>query len=35
LIQVPKSKLAAEPNPPLDQFNPQRHLPTGSGTDPH
>ena len=30
LIQVPKSKFAAEPNPPLDLFNPQRHLPTGS-----
>src|SRR5713101_9816943 len=26
LIQVPKSKFAAEPNPPLDLFNPQRHF---------
>src|SRR6266849_4403332 len=25
LIQVPKSKFAAEPNPPLGSFNPQRH----------
>ncbi len=32
LIQVTNSKFAAEPNPPLDQFNPQRHLLTGSGT---
>jgi hypothetical protein len=31
LIQVPKSKFAAQPNPPLDAFNPQRHLPTSSG----
>src|SRR5713226_8567260 len=35
LIQVPKSKFAAKPNPPLDLFNPQRHLLIGSGTDPH
>ena len=33
LIQVPKSKFAAEPNPPWDLFNPQRHLLIGSGTD--
>ena len=33
LIQVPKSKFAAEPNPPLDLFNPQRHLLVGSGTN--
>jgi len=26
LIQVPKSKFAAEPNPPLGSFNPQRHF---------
>src|ERR1700681_2798946 len=26
LIQVPNSKFAAEPNPPLDPFNPQRHF---------
>ena len=33
LIQVPNSKFTAKPNPPLDLFNPQRHLLTGSGTD--
>src|ERR1700688_1571386 len=27
LIQVPNSQFAAEPNPPLDPFNPQRHFP--------
>jgi hypothetical protein len=32
LIQVPKSKFAAEPNPPFEPFNPQRHLLIGSGT---
>jgi hypothetical protein len=26
VIQVPKSKFAAEPNPPLGLLNPQRHL---------
>jgi hypothetical protein len=26
LIQLPNPKFAAEPNPPLDQFNPQRHF---------
>jgi hypothetical protein len=34
LIQLPNSKFAAEPNPPLDQFNPQRHfLPAPEDSD--
>jgi hypothetical protein len=33
LIQVPNSKLAAEPKSPLDPFNPQRHFSTGSGAN--
>jgi hypothetical protein len=31
LIQVPNSKFAAKPNPPLAPFNPQRHFLSGSG----
>jgi hypothetical protein len=27
LIEMPSSKFAAEPNPSLDPFNPQRHVP--------
>jgi hypothetical protein len=30
LIQIPESQFAAEPNPSLGSFNPQRHSLTGS-----
>src|SRR5580704_10307584 len=31
LNQIPESQFAAEPNPPFEPFNPQRHSLTGSG----
>ncbi len=31
LIQLPNAKFTAEPQSPLDPFNPQRHFSTGSG----